>query len=131
LARWSDIYAPVLICVAFAGAIAFSSVRYRDFSPPLRITAFAIGMASSCSCYSIHWGPFAGPPNILRRSCGVKQASRHWFLEEIEAPEDTYRVEDTASGTRAQIDGETFRAVEQPEFGHLTCGQIDKCDHRH
>jgi len=65
LARWSDIYALVLICVAFAGAIAFSSVRYRDFSPPLRITAFAIGMAIFLQLLFDSLGPFAGPPNIL------------------------------------------------------------------
>jgi hypothetical protein len=90
------------------------------------------------------------PNDLDRRSHGVKQVSPHWFLEEIEAPErysaradvvgdtlsaenfkDTYRVEDTASGTRAQIDGETSRAVEQPELAYLTSGQMDKCDHRH
>jgi hypothetical protein len=65
LARWSDIYALVLICVAFAGAIAFSSVRYRDFSPPLRITAFAIGLAIFLQLLFDSLGPFAGPPNIL------------------------------------------------------------------
>jgi hypothetical protein len=65
LARWSDVYVLVLICVAFAGAIAFSSVRYRDFSPPLRITAFAIGMAIFVQLLFDSLGPFAGPPNIL------------------------------------------------------------------
>lgn len=65
LARWSDIYALVLVCAAFAGAIAFSSVRYRDFSPPLRITSFAIGMTIFVQLLFDSWGPFAGPPNIL------------------------------------------------------------------
>ena len=65
LARWSDIYALMLVCVAFAGAMAFSSVRYRDFSPPLRITAFAIGMAIFLQLLFDSLGPFAGPPNIL------------------------------------------------------------------
>jgi hypothetical protein len=65
LARWSDIYVLVLICVAFAGAIGFNSVRYRDFSPPLRITAFAIGMAIFLQLLFDSLGPFAGPPNIL------------------------------------------------------------------
>lgn len=65
LARWSDIYALVLVCSAFAGALAFSSIRYRDFSPPLRITAFAIGMAIFVQLLFDSLGPFAGPPNIL------------------------------------------------------------------
>lgn len=65
LTRWSDNYAFVLICAAFAGAIAFRSVRYRDFSPPLRITAFAIGMAIFLQLLFDSLGPFAGPPNIL------------------------------------------------------------------
>jgi hypothetical protein len=55
----------VLVCATFAGAIAFSSVRYRDFSPPLRITAFAIGMAIFVQLLFDSLGPFAGPPNIL------------------------------------------------------------------
>jgi hypothetical protein len=55
----------VLICAAFAGAVAFRSVRYRDFSPPLRITAFAIGMAIFLQLLFDSLGPFAGPPNIL------------------------------------------------------------------
>ncbi|MBR0903926.1 hypothetical protein [Bradyrhizobium liaoningense] len=65
LARWSDIYALVLVCLAFAGALAFSSIRYRDFSPPLRITAFAIGMTIFVQLLFDSLGPFAGPPNIL------------------------------------------------------------------
>jgi len=65
LARWSDNLAFVLVCAAFAGAIAFSSVRYRDFSPPLRITAFAIGMTIFAQLLFDSLGPFAGPPNIL------------------------------------------------------------------
>lgn len=65
VARLSDIYALVLVCAAFAGAIAFSSIRYRDFSPPLRITAFAIGMAIFVQLLFDSLGPFAGPPNIL------------------------------------------------------------------
>src|SRR5262245_26047791 len=65
LSRWSDIYALVLVCAAFVGAIAFSSVRYRDFSPPLRIMSFAIGMAIFVQLLFDSLGPFAGPPNIL------------------------------------------------------------------
>lgn len=65
LARWSDIYALVLVCLAFAGALAFNSIRYRDFSPPLRITAVAIGMAIFVQLLFDSLGPFAGPPNIL------------------------------------------------------------------
>jgi hypothetical protein len=92
------------------------------------------------------------PNDLDRRSHGVKQASPHWFLEEIEAPErysaradvagDTLSAEnfkDTiASKTllpalvpKFQIDGETSRAVEQPELAYPTSGQMDKCDHRH
>lgn len=65
LARWSDIYAFVLVCAVFAGALAFNSIRYRDFSPPLRITAFAIGMAIFVQLLFDSLGPFAGPANIL------------------------------------------------------------------
>ncbi|RXH41931.1 hypothetical protein [Bradyrhizobium zhanjiangense] len=55
----------MLVCSAFAGALAFSSIRYRDFSPPLRITAFAIGMTIFVQLLFDSLGPFAGPPNIL------------------------------------------------------------------
>jgi hypothetical protein len=65
VARWSDTYAFVLVCATFAGAMAFSSVRYRDFSPPLRITAFAIGMAIFVQLLFDSLGPFAGPANIF------------------------------------------------------------------
>lgn len=65
LARWSDVYALVLVCLAFAGALAFNSIRYRDFSPPLRITVVAIGMAIFVQLLFDSLGPFAGPPNIL------------------------------------------------------------------
>ncbi|MCP3460037.1 hypothetical protein [Bradyrhizobium sp. CCGUVB23] len=65
LAQWSEIYAFLLICVALATAIAFGFVRYRDFSPPLRIIAFAIGMTIFAQLVFDSFGPFAGPPNIL------------------------------------------------------------------
>lgn len=65
LARWSETYAFVLICAAFVCAIALSPIRYRDFSPSLRILAFAIGMAIFAQLLFDSFGPFAGPPNIL------------------------------------------------------------------
>lgn len=70
LSRWSEIYALIVVCASFAGAIAFRSVHYRDFSPPLRITAFAIGIVIFAQVLFDSLGPFAGPPNILFGSGG-------------------------------------------------------------
>lgn len=65
LAALSEIGIFVLICAAFAGAVAFAFVRYRDFSPPLRIMAFAIGTTVFAQQLFDLFGPFPGPPNIL------------------------------------------------------------------
>jgi len=72
LARWSDTYAFVLVCAAFAGAIAFSSVRWKDFSPPLRVTAFAVGMTILAQHLFDSLGPYPGPPNVLFGNPGDK-----------------------------------------------------------
>jgi hypothetical protein len=70
IARWSDVYAFFVVIAAFGGAIAFSFVRWRDFSPPLRMLAFAVGMTIFVQHLFDSLGPYPGPPNVLFGSGG-------------------------------------------------------------
>ena len=72
IARWSDSYAFVMVLLAFAGAIAFRFVRWRDFTPPLRVIAFAIGMTIFVQHLFDSLGPYPGPPNVLFGNPGDK-----------------------------------------------------------
>jgi hypothetical protein len=62
--RW-EFLTFLLVCAAFVGALAFSSVRYRDMSPAMRVVVRGIGMIVFIQMSFDAFGPFAGPPNIL------------------------------------------------------------------
>lgn len=65
LGESSELGSFALVVAAFAGAIGFRWVRYRDMTAALRITTRCVGVFFFLQMLFDAFGPFPGPSNIL------------------------------------------------------------------